>query len=164
MQTGARLASLCLLIVLPLSTGCASRSCDEDAAANALKGGQDRMGFELLIGCEDDPSASADALIMLAVLYGDDSLDHETDRRERLARSWQLLQKAALTGDKSAIVTLGSVIEGGDEELGLEANVDVADCLLAVTETDDLEIASNTYSPDAVRGCLEMLKKTPPRL
>ncbi|MFQ6007205.1 MAG: hypothetical protein ACE5OQ_17085, partial [Woeseia sp.] len=55
--------------------------------------------------------------------------------RERELKTWDLMEKAALTGDEDAIVTLAGMFNNGDPRLGFNPEPEVGMCLLGLTDS-----------------------------
>lgn len=135
-----------------LLSGCAANSCDELAAKEAIVREDFQEGFRLLQECESKASLSAETLMLLAYCYADESLVQ--DRHGGLRKSWELVERAALTGNEDAIVTMASMYLVGDEELGYKPVVSVADCLLEVSADKSLQVSPGVFDSNAVSDCL----------
>ena len=136
-----------------------AEACDEEAAMAAGKSGDYELVFEILKPCESDPQASASVLFALAYFYYDDDFhsDHsEEARRRRLALSWDLSERAALTGDEDAIMNLASMFRHGDKELGFGPETDIADCLYDATSKESPKISEGRFDPAVVDACLNL--------
>jgi len=141
-----------LCVVFGLLAGCSADSCHDLAAKDAITAEYFVEGCRLLEECEDEPSASAENLMLLALCYADESLVQ--DRQSGLRKSWDLIERAALTGNEDAIVTLASLYLVGDDKIGYDPKLSVADCLLAVTADESLEISPGESDSNAVADCL----------
>ena len=148
------------LLISGFALHCGSaQACDDEAATAARKSGDLQLVFEILKPCESDPQASANVLFALAYFYYDDDFhsDHsEEARRQRLLLSWDLSERAALTGDEDAIMNLASMFEYGDAELGFGPEMDIADCLYNATSKESPQISEGRYDPAVVDACLNL--------
>ena len=136
-----------------------AEACDEESAMAAGKNGDYELVFEILKPCESDPEASAVVLFTLGYFYYDDDFhtDHSEDaRRQRLVKSWELAERAALTGDEDAIMNLASMYRYGDKELGIGPETDIADCLYDATSRASPRISVGRYDPAVVQACLNL--------
>ena len=140
--------------VLGLLSSCTSLACDESLVTKAIQDGDPQLGFELLKECESHESVSPDALVLLAFFYQDDEFNGEGDRRDRLLRAWNLVERAALMGNEDAIDTLATMYSVGDEELGFGPDEEIADCLLKSADSHEDEVSPEVHASGTVRACL----------
>ena len=135
--------------------GCATaQECDEELAKSLLQQEYNQGAFHALRGCEFSEDATAPALFALAYLYLDEDIPGLGSTRERELKTWDLMEKAALTGDEDAVVSLAGMYKNGDPNLGFNPEPEVGMCLLNLTESEaDLE-ESGLVKRESVMRCL----------
>lgn len=145
-----------------ISFGCANaQECDEELGKKLIQEQIYEGAFHALHQCEFSESASAQALFALAYLYLDEDIPGLGSTRERELKTWDLMEKAALTGDEDAVVSLAGMYNNGDPGLGFNPEPEVGTCLLGLTDSDaDLE-SNGLMKREAVMRCLAIPSESP---
>ena len=111
--------------------------CDEEWAGILFQQENYESAFHVLRECENSSDeASASALTALAVLYLMEDIPGLGSTREREQKSWDLMEKAALTGNEDSVVSLARMYINGSPQLGFEPEREVGICLLDLTAND----------------------------
>jgi hypothetical protein len=133
-------------------------ACDEAALTSAVQGADFQRASDLLEECRSDTDTPADFFMRLANTYEgqvEDGKVSDAESIDGLFVYWELAERAALTGDESAIVNLASMYLLEEEDLSLFGpDEDKAECLIGVTTASEPRIAKYKFDPHAVRACL----------
>lgn len=134
-------------------------ACDEEALTAAVQGADFGNAFDLLLECRGDFGTSAHFFMMLAKSYEDHVRNAKISEGYFAGPSLyrELAERAAITGDKTAIVSLASMYLQEDLDIslfGIGPKEDRADCLNGVVANSELKVFEDKFDPRAVRICL----------
>ena len=154
---------LAIFLVLAACVTAGEEMYDEPhVATDAFREAFDTLDWEsayfVLKPSESSANSHPVDLMFLAGMYIDEEFPNLGTKRERALKYWELIERAALTGYEPAVIDFSHAFLWGDEVLGYESDLEVADCL------DDI-IGERAYvSPDKnwldarmVKDCLRLV-------
>lgn len=139
-------AFVVLILFLSSYSSAFAGNCDERKGLRFVNAEKYRAAFQHLAHCETEPGVSGDALYELAKLYG--SMDHtKLSEIEVEQKVWHLMHRAGSLGDERALSALIRLYARGNDDLNIEANPEIRQCLEKVGNLESTELGAG------VTGC-----------